>query len=193
LLIAPVLTRWDPRAMLAFGFCCYAAGSFMMASYNLDIGVWDLMLPQLLQGIAITFIWMPIFHMIYVTLAPELRTDAATLIGLVYNLVSSAGVAFLVALLSRSLQINSEELGANATPANEMLRFPEYAIWDMSDLVSLATLQAEIGLQAMMISYVNVFWVLTWASLAALPLLLLIPSRTIPRRATEGPAAKPVE
>ena len=56
--------------------------------------------------------WMSIFHMLYTTVKSEYYDDAATLVSLSFNVVSSAGVALLVALLSRSLQVNTEELGA---------------------------------------------------------------------------------
>jgi DHA2 family multidrug resistance protein len=110
-------------------------------------------------------------------LVEEYHTDAATLIGLTYNVVSSAAVALLVALLNRHLQINTEELGAYITPTNELLRFPEYAAFDLDSLESLAAIQSEIAEQALMIGYANLFWLLTWLSLAALPLMLLIPFR----------------
>ena len=182
LAMGPYIARLNGRLLIAIGFLAYAAGSAMMSNYNLDIGAWDIILPQLLHGISIAFIWLPIFHMLYLTIDEDYRTDAATLVGLVYNIVSSAGVAILVVVLNRSLQINTEELGAHVTSTSEVLRSAAYAALEPDTIAGLAAIQAEINTQAMMTSYVNVFWLLTWVALGSLP-ILLVPR---PRRHTEA-------
>jgi len=176
LILGPFVARLDPRALMAVGFLSYAAGSWMMSNYNMDIGLWDVLIPQLLQGVTSAFVWLPLFHILYTTLQREFHNEASMVNGLVYNLISSAGVAFLVVILSRSMQINTEELVGHITSSAELLRFPEYGGFDPSNEVDAAAMHAQISQQALMIGYVNVFWLLTWVALAALPLLLLIPT-----------------
>ena len=96
---------------------------------------------------------------------------------LVYNLISSAGVALLVVILSRSIQINTEELGAHINSTRELLRYPQFSSYDLKDAVDAAAIHATIGQQALMIGYVNVYWLLGWISLGAIPLLLLVPTK----------------
>ena len=60
-------------------------------------------------------------------------------------------------------------------PTNELLHFPEYAeAWDLDTLENLMSLQAEISKQALMIGYVNVYWLLAILSLCMLPLVFLV-------------------
>jgi DHA2 family multidrug resistance protein len=179
LLVGPLIDRLDPRILIGLGFASFAIGSFMMANYTLDIGLRDVVIPTIFQGLAMAIIWIPTFTLMYSTLAPSLRTDAASLVGLIYTIASSLGVAISVTLLSRSVQTNTEELTAYVVPTNELLRFPEYSDgWNLDSLDRLASIQSEIGKQALMIGYVNVYWVLALLCVVVLPLVTLIRKRT---------------
>ena len=173
LMMGPLVSRIDPRIPIISGFIIFAISCYMMANYNLNIGPWDLVLPIALQGFAVAIIWMPTFHILYLTLDPELRTDGATMLGLVYSVVSSGGVALIVTLLARSSQTNSEELGRHMTADNELFRLSEYSSWDFTLRESLAGMQAEVSQQALMIGYVNVWWFVMLVSLAAIPIVAL--------------------
>jgi len=182
LMLGPYVARLNPRVLMAIGFISYAAGSSMMASYNMNIGLWDVLIPQLLQGVTSALVWLPLFHILYTTLQREFHNEASMINGLVYNLISSAGVAALVVILSRSTQINTAELAAHITSSSELLRFPEFGGFDPHNAVDAAAMHAQISQQALMIGYVNIFWLLTWIALAALPLLLLIPTESHNRK-----------
>ena len=176
LALGPYIDRWDPRLLMGIGYSLYAVGSWLMSNYNMDIGMWDILVPQILQGASSGLVWLPLFHTIYRTLEEQYRDEASMANMLVYNLISSTGVAVLVVLLSRSIQINTAELGVHITSTRELLRFPQYAGFDLTSAADAAALHATISQQAAMIGYVNVFWLLTWVGLAALPLLLLVPT-----------------
>jgi DHA2 family multidrug resistance protein len=173
LAITPLVGRVDSRLLISTGFAIYAVGSAMMANYNLEVGIWDVIIPLTLQGVAMSIIWLPIFNMMYSTLDENYRTDAAALMGLAYSLSSSAGVAVSVTLISRTSQTSTEELSGNLVHGNELLRHPEYADWDLNAIESLASMQAEVAQQALMIGYVNVFWMLTIVCVAAIPIVLV--------------------
>ena len=175
MLLGPFLARNDPRWLCGFGFLIFAYGCYLIAGYNQEIGLWDIYLPHVFFGIGSSFMWMSIFHMMYATVKAEFYDDAATLVSLSFNVVSSAGVALLVALLSRGLQINTEVLGAHFALGNERLLFPEHESFALDSVAGLAAAQAEVAQQALAIGYANVFWLMMWLALAALPLLALLP------------------
>ena len=178
LVIGPFIDRWDPRFLIALGLVGFGGSSSMMASYNLDIGIWNVVVPTLVQGMSMALISVPTLSLQYSTLAPRLRTNAATIVGLAYTIASSIGVSVSVVVLTRSAQRSTEELGAHVVPTNELLRFPQYAeAWDLDVLENLAAIQAEIGQQALMIGYLNVYWMLAVLSMLTLPLVLLIGKR----------------
>ena len=171
LLVGPLIGRVDARLIIATGFICFAWGSYQMSGFNLDIGLDDVLVPLVAQGIAVGLVWLPTFNMIYLTVSDRYRTDAATLIGLTYNIVSSIGVALVVVILMHSLQTNTQEIGQYVSPLNERLRIAPTSMADLKTISGLASVRAEVFRQASMIGYVNVFWVLTIVPLAALPIL----------------------
>ena len=153
----------------------------MMSRFNLSIGHWDVIIPMTMQGAAMSIIWLPIFNMMYAPLEERYRTDGASVTGLAYSISSSAGVAISVTLISRSSQTSNEELASNVVLTNELLRYPEYSGWDLSAVQGLASIQAEVAQQALMISYVNVFWLLTFVCLAAIPVVILFGTSCLKR------------
>ena len=106
-----------------------------------------------------------------------------------YSISSSAGVAISVTLISRTSQASNEELISNVVPTNELLRMPEYSGWNLDTLESLASIQAEVAQQALMIGYVNVFWMLTLVCLAAVPIVVLFGASGRKREAVEPSAS----
>ena len=181
LVVARLIGRVDARALICFGFVLYAAGTLMMSRFNLSIGLWDVIIPMAMQGAAMSIIWLPVFNMMYATLEERYRTDGASVTGLAYSLTSSAGLAVSVTLISRGSQTSNEELASNVILTNELLRYPEYSDWDLSAAQSLASIQAEVAQQALMISYVNVFWLLSVVCLAAIPIVILFGTSCIKR------------
>ena len=186
-LIGPFLTRNDPRWLCGFGFLVFAFGCHLVSGYNQDVGLWDIYLPHVFFGIGSSFMWMSIFHMLYTTVKSEYYDDAATLVSLSFNVVSSAGVALLVALLSRSLQVNTEELGAHFAFGDERLLFPEFGAFALDTVSGLAAAQAEVAEQAVAIAYANLFRLMMWMALAALPLLVILPYKRPEAAAPAGP------
>jgi len=186
MLLGPLLARYDPRWLCAFGYLVFAYGCHLLSGYNQDVGLWDIYFPHVFFGIGSSFMWMSIFYMMYATVKAEYYDDAATLVSLSFNVVSSAGVALLVALLTRGLQVNTEQLGAHFVVGDERLLFAEHAAYALDQVSGLATAWAEVAEQAVAIAYANVFRLMMWLSLGALPMLLLLPFRRPEAAAPSG-------
>ena len=61
------------------------------------------------------------------------------------------------------------------SPYNAIFQYPNLAGWASLDhLPSLARLNDEITRQALMIGYIDVFYLTTWTSFLGLPLILLL-------------------
>ena len=73
LVMGPFVTRYDPRVLMAIGFTSYATSSWMMANYNMDIGLWEIIVPSMLQGVTSAFVWLPVLRRCDIR-PPTLRT-----------------------------------------------------------------------------------------------------------------------
>ena len=149
-----------------------------MVNFNMDVGLWDVVWPNVLQGLAMSTMLVPVTTLMYLELPKELRIDAAAMMQLAYSLSGSIGVALSVIILSRTAQVTQAELSANVVPGNELLRFPQYHSIDFGSLESLFSVKAEVASQALMVGYVNVFWSTFVLALAVAPVALAFKVRS---------------
>jgi MFS transporter, DHA2 family, multidrug resistance protein len=176
-----LVTRIDPRLLLALGFLGQGMSTWLMSQFNLDTGPNEVFWAALLQGFGVGMMFVPLTMITFATLPVELRTDGSALFHLLRNLGSSIGIALAVTYLTRSTQHNRAELVEFASPLNEILRAPGlFGDWDLSSQAGLAAIELEINRQASMIAYVNDFHVMTLLALAAMPLILLARSVRTP-------------
>ena len=176
-----LVTRIDPRLLLALGFLGQGMSTWLMSQFNLDTGPNEVFWAALLQGFGVGMMFVPLTMITFATLPVELRTDGSALFHLLRNLGSSIGIALAVTYLTRSTQHNRAELAEFASPLNEILRAPGlFGDWDLSSQAGLAAIELEINRQASMIAYVNDFHVMTLLALAAMPLILLARSVRTP-------------
>jgi DHA2 family multidrug resistance protein len=175
LIIGAFVHKADPRVFVVGGFLLFSVASVQMSGFNLDVGIFDVVWPNMLQGFSMAFIWAPAANLIYANLPMKMRTDATTFTSLVYSLSSSVGVSLSVTLLGRTFQRSHEELGARVVPGNEALSLSDWSVtWDLTDAASLAMIKAEVTQQALMIGYVNVFWATGLYALVVLPFALFL-------------------
>ncbi|MBH62014.1 MAG: hypothetical protein CL569_06110 [Alphaproteobacteria bacterium] len=169
-----IVGKVDCRKLLVASLILQAFTTWAMSQWDLGIGIWDIVWPNVLQGIAMGFIFMSIITITYSTLAQERRTEAAALFSLVRNFGTSVGISAAVTLFVRFATESRATLTENAEPFNELFRLPEnLSFWDLQSLTSVATLDSQIVRHAQMVGYANDFFVMTVWALALIPLALL--------------------
>ena len=168
LMVGRLARRYDPRKIMAFGLIIASGSMWVMTGFTTDIDTWAVVWTGIGQGFGLGFIFVPISVLMFATIAPALRTEAAAINSLLRNLGGSLGIAVLVALVSQNIQMNRSDLARHITPFNPNL--------DLADLgaATLAMWDAELTRQATLIAYLNDFRAMTWFMLATLPLLLLL-------------------
>ena len=183
MIIGYLVNRFDPRTLSLIGFLAYAAGGWPMVNYTMDVGWWDVVWPNMVQGVAMSFMLIPATTLLYANIAENLRVDAASVMQLTYSLSSSIGVALAVTWLSRSSQVMQEELSANVIPSNELLRFAQNTHIDFNSVASLLALKAEVSYQALMVAYVNIYWATLLITLLTTPIMLFF---RVPKSFSKG-------
>ena len=172
----------DLRLQIAAGFLLLAASSWWMSSWNLEVGAAAVFWTGLMQGLGAGSIIGPLGVMTFTTLPPEHRTEAASIWNLVRSIGSSIGIAAALAILVRTAGISRGVLVQYVSPYNEIMRHSALpGGGSIADPSSLAPLEAEIARQALMIGYVDVFYLCTLTSLLAMPLILLLGKPARPR------------
>jgi DHA2 family multidrug resistance protein len=170
--IAGKLTgRIDPRILMTAGLVALGVSMNMMAHFSLDTPWQSVVAANLLMGLGMPPIFVPMSVVAYETLPSSLRAEAGALLTLVRNIGSSIGVSAAVALLAGYIQMNQSYLVQHLT-AFDRVRWG--MIHHVAGANSAAVALGEIDRQAAAISYSNDFHIMAMTVFLAIPLALMI-------------------
>ena len=174
LVLSRLITRLDPRHILAVGFMCVAASSWAMSGWTLDVLAFDVIWTNFVQGVGSGIMFVPITTLAFTTLSRRHTTEGFSVFFLVFFTGTTVGFAVIFAVLTRTAQISHAVLSEYVNPYNELFRYSFIReLWNPAEANGLAALDAEITRQATMIAYNNSFYATALVSLAMLPLIFL--------------------
>jgi len=113
--------RFDSRYLVMIAAILYAWGVLILARFNLGQGLDALLLPNILQGAATGFFFVPLNNLTYQTLSKTHTNEATGLLNFFRSLGSSVGVALFSTLMTRQVQENWHVLGQKISPFNHQL------------------------------------------------------------------------
>ena len=185
-IVGMLVARVDPRKLLALGLCGGALTLYWLGQLDLSAGYWDIFWPQLIQGMSLGLIFVPLTTITMDPIPKETMGNATSLFNLMRNIGGSVGIAIATTLISRRSQQNINVLGANVTPYDPatrgMLDGLKSAMVARGADLATATERAHalmfglVARQATMLAFVGVFRLLALIFLLMLPLLLLMRS-----------------
>ena len=91
LLVGFLMTKIDPRAILAVGFLSYASANYYMSTWTDTVDQWTILWCLVLMGSASGTCYVPIVNIALATLARRLHTEAITFMFLTFNVGSAVG------------------------------------------------------------------------------------------------------
>ncbi len=197
--------KTDPRRLLAFGLVLGSLTMFSLSGLNLNAGYWDIFWPQVFQGVALSFLFIPLMALSMAGIAKEKMGNATSIFNLMRNIGGSVGIAIMTTFLARRNQMHQNVLIGNITAGNlktgAMLRGMQG--WFHTNGVdryvasrrAWATLYGMVQLHASMLSFVEAFWVMGVLFLAMLPFILFLrnPRPKRPRQIPPPTAGKTTE
>jgi DHA2 family multidrug resistance protein len=177
-------SKTDPRRLLVVGLLLGSYTMFELSHLNLNAGYWDIFWPQVLQGVALALLFVPLMALAMSTIPKEKMGNATSIFNLMRNIGGSFGIAIMTTFLSRRTQFHHSRLGAHITSGDLALREMLTGMqgWFYSHGVDAVTAQrksfaAAYGMlqaHAAMLSFVEAFWVMGVIFLGMLPFLLLL-------------------
>jgi MFS transporter, DHA2 family, multidrug resistance protein len=176
--------RFDPRKLLTTGLVVGGVTLLWLSELNLQAGYWDIFWPQLVQGIGMSLLFVPLTTVAMDPIPRERMGNATSLFNLMRNIGGSVGIAMTGTMLARQQQRTTSLLGANVTPydAAAQSMFVQMRAGFMTagaDAVTAtnrayAALFGMVQRQAAMVSFVGLFQLLGVMFLALVPLVLLM-------------------
>jgi len=177
-------TKTDPRRLLVVGLVLGSITMFDLSGLNLYAGFWDIFWAQVLQGVALAFLFIPLMSLSMSRIVPEKMGNATSIFNLMRNIGGSVGIAVMTTFLSRRSQLHQNHLIANVTPGNlralrmlQGLRANFYLHGADSVTATRKALGAMYGMlqqHAAMLAFVEAFWVMGVVFLLMIPFVPLL-------------------
>ena len=152
-----------------------------MMTFDMNVGIADVMVASFMQGISVGLIWVPLVVATFATLERRYLAETTAVFHLLRNVGSSIFISISVTMVIRTGTSNYARMTEFVSPFNEILNFPQYLnLWDTETTTGLARIAEEVSNQADMIGFLNAFELYTVASVIVLPLIWMVrmPKRT---------------
>jgi DHA2 family multidrug resistance protein len=182
---------------------------FDLSHLNLSAGYWNIFWPQVIQGSAMAFLFIPLMTVSMSGISKEKMGNATSIYNLMRNIGGSFGIASMTTFLARRSQVHQNQMVGHISAF-------DHQTWNMwhgmtnwfqshgansveAQRKALGMMYGMLQRQAMMLSFVEAFWVMGVIFLCMAPLLLLLrnPRKLHPhepkrrRLAVEQPAHEP--
>src|SRR3954454_23518368 len=176
--------RFDPRKLLTAGLILGGGTLIWLSVLNLQAGYWDIFWPQLLQGVGMSLLFVPLTTISMDAIPRERMGNATSLFNLMRNIGGSIGIAMTGTMLSRHSQATTSLLGAHVSqydPATRTMFGQMQGAFmaagaDATTAANraYAAMFGQVQRQATMVSFVGIFQLLGVLFVALIPLVLLM-------------------
>ncbi len=110
-----LMTRVDPRLMIATGFILFAVGTYQASFVTVDWDFWELLWPQIFRGVGLMLSMVPINNLALGTMPPHKIKNASGLFNLMRNLGGAVGLALINTMLDKRMDLHLERLRESVT------------------------------------------------------------------------------
>src|SRR5208282_5138575 len=161
-----LVTKVNPKGLLALGLAVCSYATFLMSQFNLYADFNTLLWPRIVLGIGMGFLFIPLTTLTLSTIKKEAMGNATGIYNLLRNLGGSFGVAFVTTMLERRAQFHQSRLTEHLTPFDRNYRFAlehpsrilHYkGLEPLSKQAGQSLLYGELLRQASMLSFNDVF------------------------------------
>lgn len=175
IVVGRLVGKIDARLLIFVGISLMAWSLHMMSGFSLQMDQRPVIMSGIIQGFALGFLFVPLNTLAFGTLNPRFRTTAASLLNLSRSVGGSIGISVVTVLLAHNVQQSHSDLVPHITPFSLPPIPPAitHGAPPITDTV-LMMADAEVNRQALMIAYIDDFYLMMIISLLAIPLLLLL-------------------
>ncbi|MFZ5747379.1 MAG: DHA2 family efflux MFS transporter permease subunit [Pseudomonadota bacterium] len=165
----------NPQILIGVGLAIAAGSLWQMTHWTLEMDSWPFIVSGFIQGLGLGLVFMPLNGIAFATLPPHFRTEGASLLNLSRNIGASVGISIVTTMLARNLQASHADMVQHITAERMNGLDPSLlqALGGMGDTV-IAMMNAEAQKQAMMIAYLDDFWLMAIVTAISIPLVLFL-------------------
>ena len=179
-----LMGRLDARKLLGAGLFVSSVSTAWLGGLTLQAGYWDIFWPQILQGVGISLLFVPLTTITMSVVSRERMGNATSLFNLMRNIGGSVGIAMTTTLLARRAQTLTSVIGSHVSAYDRTSRFMLGAVQrglaagGADAHTALTRMQAMLfGLvqrQAAMVATLRIFQLFGVLFLVAIPVVLMM-------------------
>jgi len=178
-----LVNKVSPRYMVGVGVLFFALAIYRMSHFTLETGHAEVFWTQVIRGLGLGLSFVPLNVISLRTLDKKDIPAASGIYNLMRQLGGSFGIAILVTVLTRREAVHRANLIQyvsllNPLTVQRLNTLEQGLLARGEDFVSakigaLKLLDHTVNTQAMMLSFIDAFWLIVFLTLLSLPLLLL--------------------
>jgi len=182
IIAAQLVGRVDSRLLIAIGIVIRAASLFMLGDLTLSVGMANVIWPNIVNGFANGFLFVPLTTTTMQTLPNEWMGGGTALYNLMRNVGASIGISIVTTMLVRDAQRHQAIMVSNVTPYSEATRNWLHSVTGLlathgsaatASQQALDMLNRTVVQQANLWAYVDDFRLLAYLTLLCIPFLFL--------------------
>ncbi len=188
--VGNLIGKVDTRFLVLVGVLMNILSLGLLWSVNLGVDFQYVMWSRIVQGFGLGFLFVPITTAAYTRVQAAQMGDATGLFNLLRNEGGSVGIALSATLLSQRAQFHQTRLVERLTPLDPAYQERLHAIAQglflrsgqdgfSSQRLALGLMQGELERQALLMAFVDVFFVLTLVFAMLLPFIFLLKGKPL--------------
>jgi MFS transporter, DHA2 family, multidrug resistance protein len=189
--VGMLLRKMSPKLMVLIGITIGECSVFYMAHFSTDTGGQNILVPLILRGAAMAFLFIPINQMVLGAFRGEELGQVAGMQNFFRQMGGSIGIASLDTLIVRFSSQNYTDLMANASALNQTAygSFRQTAglpaaklsssigLWD-SQTLAVKSMYGRVMAQVFVMSFEQLCWVIMFVvALGLIPLFFIKPKK----------------
>ena len=181
-MVGQISSRIQPKYLIMTGAIFCAISMYQLTVVYGDLDFWFFARTRMALGVGLPLIFIPIITASYYGIPPNRVDMASALINAARNTGGSIGVSLASNVLQHREQFHQSRLIEHAIPSSQQYQDTLHQVTQyflaQGNLLPQAQQQAvvwigqQVQTQASYLAYMDVFWVLTLLSLAAVPLAM---------------------
>ncbi len=112
-IVAKLATKYDQRALASFGLCLLGGVTLMRAFWTTEADFMSLALPQILQGFAVPFFFIPLSNMALASVLPQEMASAAGLMNFLRTMAGAIGASIAVTIWDDHSKVARSEMAGS--------------------------------------------------------------------------------
>jgi DHA2 family multidrug resistance protein len=182
IVVGRLIGKVDGRYLIMFGFGVLGFSTYLLSNIDLQISMGSIVWPQIISGLAMGFVFVPLTVLATGTLRNDQIGNATGIFNLMRNVGGSFGIAAVTTMLARGAQIHQATMVSHLSPYDPAFqqRLGELAAGFAAGGDMIGASQLAHGLiyqmlvrQATLLAYIDNFRFLAFLCVVCMPAALL--------------------